>query len=558
MPPTLPPSRLALLTAALAGVAVSAPAQTAAPPDAGQTLRELQQRPQPPRPGQAPSLQVPPDADTGADPGQRFAVKAVQIEGNVRIPTQELQPLATGLVGRDVTLGELREAAKRITARYRERGFVVARAFVPAQEVRDGVVRITVLEGRLTSSTVQNGSIVKTERLQAMVAAQRLNGRTIHSKETDRTLLLLADLPAVGKVSGLLKPGKDVGSSELFITAEPGKTREGSVSVDNYGNRYTGQARLNGQLDLNSPLRLGDRLSLRATVTEEALLYGRAAFDLPANNHGLRVGAAVSSSRYELGKEFEGLDATGTAHTAGLYATYPVQRGLNSNVWLTGALDYRKLKDEVDSTDSRTRKSTRSATLEVYGDLSDALAGGGYSTWRVTGVLGDLGIDSGEAQVADQAGPRTEGGYRKLQLALTRLQAITPRTTAFVALSGQAASKNLDSSEKFVIGGIYGIRAYPQGEGVGDEGWMANLEVRQDFTQGLQGSVFYDHGHVKFNHRSYAAGSNEQTLKGYGLGLGMRYQAFHVKATVAWRKGQAALTAPDRRPRGWITAGWSF
>ena len=81
------------------------------------------------------------------------------------------------------------------------------------------------------------------DRLEAVVAAQALEGKTIQSAETDRELLLLADLPAVGKVTGQLLPGRTVGTSDIVITALPGKKYEGDVSLDNYGNRYTGQNR---------------------------------------------------------------------------------------------------------------------------------------------------------------------------------------------------------------------------------------------------------------------------------------------------------------------------
>ena len=64
------------------------------------------------------------------------------------------------------------------------------------------------------------------------------------------------------------------------------------------------------------------------------------------NGDGLRLGAAYSSSQYDLGQEFKNLDATGTAKTSGLNATYPLVRGLNANVWLRGAYDARELRDE--------------------------------------------------------------------------------------------------------------------------------------------------------------------------------------------------------------------
>ena len=39
----------------------------------------------------------------------------------------------------------------------------------------------------------------------------------------------------------------------------------------------------------------------------------------------------------------------------------------------------------------------------------------------------------------------------------------------------QLSSKNLDSSEKFTLGGIGGVEAYPSGEASGDEGRKISL-----------------------------------------------------------------------------------
>jgi len=550
--------RRAAALAAMAALASGPVLAQTGQPDAGQTLRQLQQQPAPSAPTARPTLTLPPETDTGADASVRFRIASVQIEGNSLISSAELRPLVDPLAGRDASLAEVREAAARITALYRARGYIVARAYVPAQELTGGVLRIAIIEGKLTSSKVDNGSLVGTPVLEGFVASQALGGKPIRSAALDRELLLIADLPGVGAVNGVLRPGQEVGSSDLTIAAGPGKAREGDVSIDNYGNRYTGQARLNGRLDINSPAGLGDRLSLRATYTEEQLLYGRAAWDLPVGGDGWRVGANLSTSRYDLGREFANLDADGTAHTGGLYASYPLLRGLNRNVWLRGALDYRKLKDTIRVTDTESRKKIKAATFEAYGDLTDAVGGGAYSTWRLGAVLGKLDIDSPDALAADQAGPRADGSYRKVEYGVTRLQALAPRTTAFVSLAGQWAGQNLDSSEKFVLGGAYGVRAYPQGEGVGDDAWLANIELRQDLAAGVQLGVFYDHGHVKFNHDRYADGANTATLKGAGVNLAVKYRSVDVKATLAWRTGERAVTAPDRTPRLWLMASHNF
>ncbi len=547
-----------LLGTSLLTAPVLAYAQTV-PPDAGQVLRDTQRPATPQAPQNLPTLTVPDEADASADPGQKLTVTTVRITGNVSIASGTLMPLVTDIQGKEVTLGDLRATARRITAYYRGHGYTVARAFIPAQKVSGGVVDIQVLEGNMAGGSVVNHSAVGQATLDGILAAQKLNGKVITSARTDRALLLLADLPAVGKVAGKLKPGADVGTSDLVITADAGKRVDGTVSVDTYGNRYTGQTRVNGAVNVNSPTGHGDRLSAQASLTDENLLYGRAAYDLPLGGNGLRAGVSLSNSAYELGRDFASLAAHGEARSGTVYALYPLVRSLNRNVWLTASVEDRKLTDHIDSVLSVTHKQASVTTVGAYGDVQDALFGGGYSTWNVSYVSGKLSIKSPAALATDVAGPRTNGSYSKITVSLSRLQAVSAKTSLSLGLSGQLAGHNLDSSEKFVIGGIYGVRAYPQGEGAGDSGWLANAELRHSVARNVQVSAFYDAGRVEFNKTPYAPGDKGQSLNSIGVSAAAQRGNLNARVTVAWRAGTAAATtAPDRSPRIWASVGYAF
>lgn len=555
-------SRLSLIAATFglsALLTTPAFAQTVTPPDAGQTLRDNRQPIMPPKASVLPSLSVPDEKDPASDPNQRLTVRQIRIQGNVHVSTDVLKALVADREGKEQSLGELRAGIHRITAYYRAHGYVVARAFVPAQTIDNGVVVVQILEGTLVGGEIVDHTAVNARVLQRILDAQSLNGKVIHSSTTDRGLLLLADLPAVGKVAGKLKPGDDVGTSDLIVTADAGKRVDGEISVDNYGNRYTGQDRLNGQVEINSPTGQGDRLAAQASLTGQDLAYGRLAYDLPFGGQGFRAGADVSDSHYELGEEFANLDASGTARTAGLYALYPLVRGLNANVWLTGNVETRALQDRIQSVDTNTDKSAGVLTLEAYGDGQDALWGGGYNTWSLSYIAGDLKIKTPAALATDQLGPRTNGDYGKIVVNLSRLQALTPSTSLSASFSAQGASKNLDSSEKFVIGGIYGVSAYPQGEGAGDTGWLTDITLRHKVTEAYSVSAFYDTGDVRFNKTPYAPGKTSEDLNSYGVAAAAHYGKVNARITLALHEsGEKATTAPDRNPRLWTSLGYSF
>ena len=162
----------------------------------------------------------------------------------------------------------------------------------------------------------------------------------------------------------------------------------------------------------------------------------------------------------------------------------------------------------------------------------------------------------------------TVGAFSKLGYNLGRQQRLNDTDTMLFQFSGQIASKNLNSSEKFSLGGANGVRAYPQGEASGDEGWMLNLEYRRALAPQLQGFAFYDAGSVAINRNAYllnadkSLADNTRALAGAGVGLSAQYKSMQFKATVAWQTqggtAQAEPASATRNPRFWLQMSDSF
>jgi len=505
------------------------------PPDAGQTLRELQPPPTPDVPREIPPLTIEDHQESNPASDFRFTIKSVQITGNSKFPTPVLHALVEDVIGGEHSLTELRAAVARITDYYHQHGYPVARAYLPAQEIRDGAVTIGIIEGRLDKLVIENHARLSDARAAAYVNHVK-EGDVIKSSEIDRRLLLLNETPGVGGSRATLQPGASVGTSELAITLIPGDLFSGDVEADNYGNRYTGQYRLGGTLNINSPLRIGDQVTLSALSSGKDLRYGRIGYQLPVGGDGLRAGIAYFDTRYRLGKEFSVLEAHGTGTGGSAFVVYPFILTQKSNMTGTLSLEERHLTDYADATATVTEKHLYLANLGLSGSLRDTLGGSGLSSANVSLALGDLTINSPDARLIDYFTVRTDGRYIRLSYSASRLQQLTSSTFMSVALSGQRANKNLDTSEKFSLGGADGVRAYPQGEDIGDEGYMVNLELRQKITSALQGILFYDTGSVTTNRQPFNGSlANSRKLAGPGVGMDVRLFGLQAKAALAWR-----------------------
>ncbi len=549
----------ALSLALLYGLAAQA---APVPPDAGQTLRELQPQPELTVPKDTTTLEVEEEREVkrGTADGLRVAVKAVRLSGNKAFSAVELEALVADLVGGERSLGDLEAGAARITAYYRQHGYLIARAYLPQQAINNGVVVISVLEGTVGEQRISNQSLVSDERVNGYFSATN-RGDAIRSAPLNRALLLLNDMPGVGGSRASLQPGASVGTTDLIVEVTPSVPYDARVELDNYGNRYTGEYRLGAALALNSPLKMGDQLTLRAITSDEGMSYARLAYQLPVGDDGLRLGAAYSDSRYTLAKEFAALKSHGSASSASLYAVYPFMRSRASNLNGTLSCEDKRLNDSTDAPATSLDKQVKLISVGLSGNHQDTLGGAGNTSFALSLISGELGMDD-ESLAVDSVTAKSEGNFTRLTYNLNRLQRLNAGNTLSLSLSGQLASKNLNSSEKFILGGATGVRAYPQGEGSGDEGWLANLELRHSFSAALQGVAFYDSGMVTVNHDPYATTTNTRSIAGAGLGMNGKYDKLQFKVAIAWRTSggvaQAVADSADKNPMAWVQLGWQL
>ncbi|MDB5479951.1 MAG: Polypeptide-transport-associated domain protein ShlB-type [Caulobacteraceae bacterium] len=495
---------------------------------------------------------APPTAD-----GVGALVRTLHVTGQTRFSEGELIAVAQFRSGAVLTLSDLRRMAQRITEYYSRHGYFVAQAYLPAQEIRDGAVTIAVIEGHYDKIALQNRARLWNGVPRGILAGLN-SGDIVESARLERRLLLLSDIPGV-QVHSTLSPGGPPGSSDLTVDIDPGRRISGNLEADNAGNRYTGAYRGGGTVNFNEPLGIGDVASLRVLTSGEGLNYVRGAYQAPLGVASL--GAAYSAFWYRLGDTFSSLDADGNEQIASVYASYPLIRSRANNLYALADVDYRTFRDRIGLTSTVTDKRAVVGTIGFNGNHRDTLGGGGWDTYSLYGTFGDLDIRTPLARAADAATARSNGGYAKVAVSLDRLQTLTGPLSLYAAFRGQLASKNLDISEKMELGGAYGVRAYPEGEAYGDEGYIATVEARLALPKPIdtlpgefQLIGFFDNGEVRSSKTPWFAGPN--TLHRSGAGVGINWSKpndYLISASYAFRLGDAkATSAPDRPGIFWF------
>lgn len=541
----------------LALLALSQAALAQQPPTAGGQLQQIPQTPVAPR--AAPEIRIQQEAapaPAGADQ-VKITVRSLRVTGAQVYSEPELVEAAGFRPGSELSLADLRAMAARITAHYRARGYFVAMAYLPEQEVKDQAVTIAVAEGRYRNVTVNNSSNLADRVVRGGLEGVN-SGDAIVLAPLESRLLVLSDLPGVN-VRSTLVPGASVGTSDLLVDVTPGKRISGSIDADNAGNPYTGPWRAGATVNLNNPLGLGDVASLRLFTSGDGLNYARASYQVQVGRG--QAGVAYSRLDYRLGKEFESLDAHGTAQIASVYGRYPLVRSRNDNLYLQLAYDAKRFQDRVDSVPSVTDKRAQVWMTSLYGDHADSLGGGGQTAYGVIWSSGTIDIRTPEALAADAAAARSNGRFNKLSFNAARSQTLAGPFSLYGAVSGQLASKNLDVSEKMELGGMNAVRAYPEGEAYADEGYLLTLEGRMAlgrWSERMPGQVqlvaFVDAGSVRTSHSPWAAGQNRRTLSGAGVGVNWSDPGnFMVRAYYARKLGSGqAISSPDKSGRFWV------
>jgi len=536
------------------------------PPDAGSLLRQIERPLRDALPPKGEPQFLPPPV-LSSFTGETIVVKEFLFAGNTRLTSKQLTVAVAGFKDRPLSFAELQNAAIAVATSYRRAGWIV-RVYLPQQDVTQGTVTIQIVEAKFGVVRVEGKTLASASRLTRIVEHAQPSTQTVSADSLDRALLLIDDLPGV-TAKARLDEGQNPGETDLVMTLADGRRVTGDLDADNGGARSTGLGRAIASASLNSPFGLGDRIDamLLHSLGSD---YQRTAYSQPVGSGGWRLGINASHLSYRVvTAEFAALDAQGTSTTVGAEANYPLVRASLHNLYFAFTLDDQRF-DNKSMGLITSAYTVRFAKVGLYGNLFDTFGEGGANNASVSIEQGNVDLGNSPNESADALTTRTAGSYHKLSFSAGRQQAITSRFSLYADLSGQLSNKNLDSSEKFYLGGPIGVRAYPANEGGGSTGAMLNLEARERLPLNLDLTGFFDIGVVHFNKDNDfvgAAAPNRDELKGVGIALGWTADmGLSLKATIAHRIGSnpdATSTGTDQdgsldETRFWFQANFAF
>lgn len=571
-----------------AGAAVVPP-----PIGAGQLDNQLRQSlAPPPAAPMSPALALPADtqgrASAPASPTRvtlnqirfRFDNRADATLGIKGITPADLQKAAAPWLHRPLSFAELQTMAETLTQYVRQRGALLARVRLAPQTIKGGVLTLHLSPGRYDQAALSNHSRLRDSQARCLAATAAPPGQVVTRASLERLALLLGEVPGT-QAQVTLRAGALPGTSQPDITLTPGARFGGYLGLDNQGDPTTGRSRVLAGAYANGMLGYGDqlRVDLLAAYEQRNLFNGGLDYSLLLGGAGTRVG--ISYSRLNYHYRFLQRDFRGDADNGSVYLSHPWIRTARArvDVRLEGSQQWLTDNYPADLYLGLGARGQKRVSLGSFALSGSALTvAGGVSSFSLRGSVGSMNYRDVLSQEINFSRELGSGGrFARLNYALNHDQPLWGPFSLYANLAGQSVNRNLDSSQKWLLGGPGAVRAYDVGAGAVDRGTLATLEARWRQTLpasrwlGHQPSVtlaaFYDQGwgeQYRQNRNAREGGAltahNHVNLAGAGVYATLAQPgSYALTLTWARRSGQAdPVSGLTERNRVWLSALKAF
>ncbi|MDB5986762.1 MAG: ShlB/FhaC/HecB family hemolysin secretion/activation protein [Nevskia sp.] len=524
------------LVFALGCLALSAKAADPALPTPGSINDSLK----PATPLHSPQPAVLPDAPPNPSAvapttGPTVTVASFQLSGNTLFSERRLQSLLTSYLNRPVTIGELYQAADKITAFYQQAGYTLTSVTLPAQSVEAGVVQLQIVEGRV--ERIEFDSKGYSPQVLNGYLSQTRPGEIYRAEHLESDLETLNALPGLS-ARAVLQPGTQFGTSDIVIKAHNDPIDLVGM-VDNYGRKDVGEYRYSAGITLNNPLGLADRLQLFGVHSNTGRLnYGYVDYNLALNRRGLRFNADYGYAKFDVAPPFpvSGKNVT-------LDANFEQLLIRSSKDLLLGTIGFTHTNANADL--SGLPISDTNLNLMTLGGTYSHSAADGAVTQFVVGLHSNF-----------HSATTTERNRERLRMEIDgqHLQPLFAHLELLLHVDAVYSRDALPDTDQLSIGGPTSIRGFAPSEARGDRGYYAQGTLRRAFAIGpviVVPRIFADTGVITRIDVTPGTDTHD-SLSSAGIGVDLAYKKFSAK--IDWSHPLDSTPTSDGRDDGRVYA----
>jgi len=214
-----------------------------------------------------------------------------------------------------------------VTMTYQDKGYILARAYLPEQEIEDGVLEISIAEGKIGKIIVAGGKHYKPDVIKRYFKSQQKHG-VVKESLLEKGILLANEVPKV-KTDVVLKEGEKPGEVDVVLNTQESSvltfTVDGGVDYNNYGTETVSEDRYGAFINLIDHV-WGTELKLRSIIgnTYDDSALGNVNFSIPINSYGTKLSLNYLKGNYIIGREFEELGLGGRTRNYGAQINHPL------------------------------------------------------------------------------------------------------------------------------------------------------------------------------------------------------------------------------------------
>lgn len=458
----------------------------------------------------------------------KFEFKKIELVDLTAYKCKDLVTIWDKDIDKTISLARVYEIAAQITAKYRADGYFLSRAYVPAQSIENGKIKIAIIEGYI--SILDFAGDLPENRDPLEVFCYKVTGqKPLNINTLERQILLLNDISDINFTAVLkaapTKDARDQFQVHLIVKGERDKTKENKwvdtyLSYDNSGSRYMGPSVVNAQFKLLKGMPEFHQAMISLSATPELEELKAFAFEdaYPLNYDGLSLAISGGYTDGAPGYNLEVNEVESQTVMASIELKWAAIRSRVENLTFSTALDLTNSKIDALGT-PLSEDRIRSASVKVHADNQDSFRG----VTIIEGIIkqGLEILNSSEKGDADLSRDGGRPDFLLYEASLYRLQNIVGDLNVQMGVAGQFTTNKLLSSQQFGYGGKDFGRAYDSSEIIGDKGISAMIEIqynRKVFSDQyqLQQFAFYDIGKV-WNVDEGAAGQASGASAGFGV-----------------------------------------
>ncbi|CAM0117645.1 ShlB/FhaC/HecB family hemolysin secretion/activation protein [Rhabdochlamydiaceae symbiont of Dictyostelium giganteum] len=445
-------------------------------PPAGVVERELEEQYEDsntlPKENNMPLLQwesFPENVITGEE---TVTLQKIEVRGNAILTNEYLEKECLSYLDKPLNLNDLEELCLHIQAIYEKQGYFLVTAYLPPQEITEGVLIIEVIEGRLGSITVEGNKFYSAHFIESYFLP--FQNTCIHYQKFMKALLLLNENMDL-HVEGTLKRGRDPGAVDLILNVKDQHPFHLAFDVNNEGSEETTNWRSGAKLERGNNWIMGDKITLIqvAGAPPSHLYFFDLIYHVPLTLKGLFFEASYLGAFFKTSPLLT--ECRGRSQIEEMKMIYAVKRDPHQSVNSFMQLQRKKLQNFGSLSSLNDDKLTilgGGFSMDTYDSFKGRVFLEGKLSIGIPHFLGSMGAKSPHSSRVGAGGE-----FLKLQGEFKRFQPLIKGLLWKMKGGFQLSLNKLPLGEQIYLGGVDTVRGYPLAQELGDHGYYLSSEM---------------------------------------------------------------------------------